>query len=77
MSNPALEAATMFADEFLTDEGSKQLATMKITVMLSDRDTDAEALAHALLKIGKSFEKNESKIVEGINRLYSEFMKRQ
>ena len=77
MGNPAREAATLFTDKFLTDAGSKSLANMKISVMLSHRKTDAESLADALLKIGKAFENNDEKIMEGVNRLYSEFLRRQ
>lgn len=77
MENPAREVARMFADEFLTDSESKALAIMKITVMMSHRNTDAEALADALVKIGKAFEKNDEQIMKGVHRLYSEFLRRQ
>lgn len=77
MDNPARDAAKMFADEFLTGEGNKTLVKMKITVMLSDQTTDPELLADALMKIVRAFPNDDVSIVEGVDRLYSEFLKRQ
>ena len=77
MKNSALNAAREFADEFLTDEGNKILVKMKIAVMLSERTTDPELLADALMKIVRAFPNNDERIVEGVDRLYSEFLKRQ
>ena len=77
MNNPALEAAKEFADEFLTGESNKTLVKMKITVMLMDRTTDPELLADALMKIGRAFPNDDVSIVEGVDRLYSEFLKRK
>ena len=77
MNNPALDAAKAFADEFLTDEGNKTLVKMKTTMMLSDRTTDPELLADALMKIVRAFPNDDASIVEGVDRLYSEFLKRK
>ena len=77
MDNPARDAATMFADEFLTGEGNKTLVKMKIRVMLMDHTTDPELLADALMKIVRAFPNDDVLIVEGVDRLYSEFLKRK
>ena len=77
MNKSPQELARIFTDKYLTGAGSKALATMKITMMFSDSTTDSASLADALLKIGQAFPKNDEKIMESVNRLYLEFLKRK
>lgn len=74
MNNP--ESLEDLLSNYISDPQVLSLCAMKLRMMAQGPSTNSLLLYNALEKILDTFPGNDQKIEEGINRLYSAFLRR-